>query len=235
MTTPVELINLALKQAGVLGVGQTASAEDTNDAFKLLNMMLAQWSVKRNVVFRISDIPCVATGQQTYTIGPGGDFNIPRPAKLVGAYCRQLRNPGQPVDYPLQLLFSQTDYGNVSTKTQASMPSLVYYDPQFPLGVLHVWPVAITGYEIHIQALMPLSKFETPYDEIQLPPEYEDAIMYNLAGRLCLFYQIPLPQGLPQLAQASLNTLRQANVQVGQMYMPAELTGGSRYNVYSDR
>lgn len=96
MTTPVELINLALKQAGVLGVGQTASAEDTNDAFRLLNMMLAQWSLKRNIVYRITDTAFAATGAETYTVGPGGDFNMPRPSKLVGAYCRQLLSPDIP-------------------------------------------------------------------------------------------------------------------------------------------
>ena len=40
-TTPSDLITLALKTANVLGVGQTASAEDMNDAFNLLNMMMA--------------------------------------------------------------------------------------------------------------------------------------------------------------------------------------------------
>lgn len=235
MTTPVELINLALKQAGVLGVGQTASAEDTNDVFKLMNMMLAQWSVKRNIVFRIADTACVATGSQTYTVGPGGNFNIPRPAKLVGAYCRQLNPPAQPIDFPLQLLSAQSDYGRVSTKTQKSMPSLVFYDPQNPLGVLYVWPVAITGYELHILTLQPLNAFASLYEEITLPPEYEEALMLNLAGRVCMFYQIPLPQGLPQLAQASLATLRMANVQVPLMHMPDFLVRRGRYNVYSDR
>lgn len=234
MTTPVELINLALKQAGVLGVGQTASAEDTNDAFRLLNMMLAQWSLKRNVVYRITDTAFAATGAETYTVGPGGDFDMPRPAKLIGAYCRQLLSPTNPVDYPLELLMAQTDYGRISLKNQASMPNTVFYDPQSPLGVLYVWPVAPTGYEIHIQALMPLAQFSDPYMDILLPPEYEEAIMYNLSGRLCMFYQIPLPQGLPQLAQAALTTLRMANVQVPRMYMPNSLTGRGSYNVYSD-
>lgn len=41
--TAGSIINLALKMAGILGVGQTATAEDANDAFTVLNMMLAQW------------------------------------------------------------------------------------------------------------------------------------------------------------------------------------------------
>lgn len=235
MTTPVELINMALKQAGVLGVGQTASAEDTNDAFRILNQMLAQWSVKRNVVYRISDIACLSTGAQTYSVGPGGDFNMPRPSKIVSAYCRQLNPPTMPIDFPLELLFSQTDYGRISTKEMGSLPVMAFYDPALPLGILHTWPVATAGYEIHILALQPLAQFPTPYDDINLPAEYEDALMYNLAGRLCLFYQLPLPNGLPQLAQASLATIRQANIQVGLLYQPDDLVRRGRYNIYADR
>ena len=33
VTSPADIIRLVLKDTGVLGVGQTASAEDTNDCF----------------------------------------------------------------------------------------------------------------------------------------------------------------------------------------------------------
>lgn len=233
MTTPVELINLALKKVGVLGVGQTAAAEDITDAFKELNMMLAQWSVKRNVVHQILDVSYPCNGAQTYTVGPGGNFDVYRPAKLAGAYARQLTPI--PIDYPLELLQSMTDYGRISTKTIPSMPRLVYYDPQYPLGVLHVWPVGINGYEIHLQVLSPLAQFPTPYDDINLPPEYEEALMYNLAGRLYPSYGMPPDQTVIKLAAASLATVRMANTQIGRLYMPADLVSSGTYNFYTDR
>ena len=90
MTTPAELITLALKQSGVLGVGQTASAEDMNDAFKLLQMMLGQWQVDRFMVFHLVTNSILCTGQQSYTIGPGGNINIPRPDRISSAFVRQL-------------------------------------------------------------------------------------------------------------------------------------------------
>lgn len=235
MTTPVAIINLALKQVGVLGVGQTATPEDITDAFMLLNMMLAQWSVKRNIVYQIVDVPCVSTGAASYTVGAGGDFNTPRPAKLFGAYCRQLAPPQQPIDFPLELLQSQEDWSRISTKSIASMPSLVYYEPQFPLGVLRVWPIATVGYELHILALSPLAKFPTPYDEINLPDEYQEALMYNLAGRLFALYGLEPTRTVVALASASMATIRQANAKIGKLYMPSAVLGNGAYNVYSDR
>lgn len=255
MTTPVELINLALKQVGVLGVGQAAAAEDIQDAFRMLNMMMAQWSVKRNVVHQILDVvptegggssylavgPTFEVGEgqnlskATYTVGPGGDFNITRPAKILGAYCRQLAP--NPVDFPLTLLQSQTDWGRISTKFIESMPSMVYYDPQYPMGLLQVWPSPANNnqYQIHIQVLAPLQQFESIADDINLPPEYEEALMYNLAGRLYPMYGMAPDQTIVQLAAASLQTVRMANSQIGKLYMPQVLTKGGAYNVYADR
>lgn len=238
MTTPVALINLALKQVGVLGVGQTASAEDISDAFMMLNMMLSQWSVKRNVVHQIADIACQSTGAQTYTVGPGGDFNTSRPTKLIGVYFRQVNTPGgyaNSVDTPVDLLQSMSDYSRIATKNIASMPCSAYYDPQYPLGVLHLWPVSIPQYELHILALMPLAQFATAYDDINLPPEYQEALMYNLAGRLYPLYGMAVNTTVVALAAASLQTVRMANIQVGKLQMPSEVVGGGRYNVYSDR
>lgn len=233
MTTPVELINLALKKVGVLGIGQTASAEDINDAFDELNMMMAQWAVKRNLVHQILDVSFPANGSQTYTVGPGGNFNVFRPSRLQGAYCRQLA--ANPIDYPLEVLKSQTDYGRITTKTMGSMPSCVYYDPAYPLGVLHVWPVPSNGYEIHLQVLATLPQFASPYEDILLPAEYKEALMYNLAGRLYPSYGVAENQTVIKLAAASLATIRMANTQTGQLYMPAGLVRSGTYNVYSDR
>jgi len=60
--TASSIINLTLKMAGVLGIGQTASAEDANDALTLLNAMLAQWQRKRWLVYSLDDVSFPATG-----------------------------------------------------------------------------------------------------------------------------------------------------------------------------
>ena len=60
-TTPADLINLALKTANVLGVGQVASAEDQNDAFNLLNMLMAQLQRRRYMIYQLVDVSKQAT------------------------------------------------------------------------------------------------------------------------------------------------------------------------------
>jgi hypothetical protein len=95
--------------------------------------------------------------------------------------------------------------------------------------------VAVAGYEIHLQILAPLEQFADPYQDINLPPEYEEALMYNLAGRLYPMYGMQPNPVVIQLAGASLSTVRMANTQTGQLYMPDGLVRNGTYNVYSDR
>ncbi len=93
MTTPLDIIQMALKDAGALGVGQTPLAEDVDDAFLRLNWMVSTWARKRWLIWHLVDVACLCTGRQSYTVGPGGDFSLPsRPSRLEAAFVRQ--NPG---------------------------------------------------------------------------------------------------------------------------------------------
>lgn len=234
MTTPVELITLALKSAGVLGVGQTASAEDTQDAFKIMNMMLAQWQTQRYNVYHLvnSFVPC--TGQASYTIGIGGDFNQPRPGRISSAFVRQQAGSGSPVDYQLQIIKAREDYDRIAVKSQHAMPSFLFYDSGYPLGVLYPWSIPDTLYQLFVTVYAPFQAFATVADVIAMPPEYERAIMYNLAGELRPMYGLQPDPTVTKLASASLNILKMENAQIPTLQIDSALTWNGRYNPYSD-
>jgi len=56
--------------------------------------------------------------------------------------------------------------------------------------------------------------------EIVMPEEYEEAIMYNLALRVCSMYQIEPMAQTRMLAKAGLNNIRKNNTQVPALQMP---------------
>ncbi len=235
-----DLIRMALKECGVLGVGQTASAEDSNDALTKANWMIGQWNRKRWLVFRTLDASVVATGALTYSIGIGGDINAARPDQLEGGFIRQLVNGGNPtnlVDYPISLITAREDYNRIALKTLTPFPQYYFYDPTFPLGTLYPWPVPQASiYEIHVSLKAELTTFGGLTDTIELPPEYFEAILYNLAVRLAPSYGLEAPMTVKALANASLATVRGANMQIKRALLPAAvLPRGSSYNVYSDQ
>lgn len=235
-TTPLVIITQALKKAGVLGVGQTPNAEDTNDAFLDLNDMIAQWARKRWLMWHLIDVDKVSTGALSYTVGPGGDFNTPRPDRLEAAFFRQLVNsqPNQ-IDYPLEIIEARETYNNIALKSLATFPYAIFYDAAYPMGVIYPWPVPQPNiYEIHLTLKDTLAGFTTLNQTVVMPPEYTAALKFNLALRLRQSYALPVDQVLVALAKESLNVIRGANTQIATLNMPQDLLRPGLYNVFSD-
>ena len=150
MTTARDIVQLACKQVGILGVGQTLLAEDTNDAFKLLQNMIAQWQKSRWLVPSLQKQSFETDGSISYTVGIGGDIDIKRPGDIKTAYVIQLNTGSNPVSLPLKKIFSYEDYARISVKNLNSLPDHFFYDAQFPLANLFIWPIGNSNYEVHL-------------------------------------------------------------------------------------
>lgn len=239
VTTPADIIRLVLKDTGVIGVGQTAQAEDTNDLFDTLNMMLGEWNSKRWFLFHLIDVAKVSTGAQSYTVGPGGDFDTPRPDRLEdGCFFRQLVTASSPnkIDYPLSILESREDYSRIALKQLQTIPQFIFYDASYPLGVVYPWPIPqATLYEVHLLLKSQLTQFANLADTINLPGQYFGALRYNLACRVRTMYQLPPDPQLVALAEDANETLRLMNAQIPRLRMPAGIARGAKYNIYSDQ
>jgi hypothetical protein len=231
-----DLITLALKNAGILGEGQTAQAEDMTDAAQMLNAMLGQWQRRRYLVYHLVEQSFSATGAQSYSVGPGGNFDVSaRPSGINYAFARQVINANpQQIDYPLTVLPSREDYALIQLKSLASFPQWVWFDAAYPLGLLYVYPVISSQFEIHIGYPQVLQSVDSLTDTINLPPEYVEALLYNLAVTLTGAYQLSPNPIVVGKAKAALETMRTANAQVPRMGMPRGLIGPPRYNIYSD-
>lgn len=251
-TSVGDLCEAALRESGAFGQGQTPTAMDLNKAWSRMQWMLQQWERKRWLVFHLVNLSVISTGQIFYTVGPGGDIDTGagsvRPAKVESAFVRQLQQPGvqsegappNNVDYVLELLQSREDYDKITLKTlQAGPGEALFLDSAWPLAFLYVWPVPQASiYEIHIsiKEQLPVA-FATASDTFVLPFEYYGAILYNLAMRLRIPYQIASFPGdyLPGMAKESLNVLRGPNTQIAKLRMPATIRRRGLYNIFSDR
>lgn len=131
----------------------------------------------------------------------------------------------------------------------SSWPAFLFYDPAStllvppaggaaaPTGFLYVNPIPLAGqFEIHILVKDVLATLANLSTVLATPPEYEEALEYNLAIRFAAKYQIDASKEVLGLAQAALATIRSANTQVPLLDLPVGLTSnGSRYNIFSDR
>ena len=251
--TPRDLITLALKQVGAVGIGQPARPEYLADGLTLLNMMLAQWAQRRWLVYHLQDVSFPATGALSYSIGPGGTVDMPRVDRIEAAFARLNPGPrddgfildassldvgvldpdqslrGLPaaasIDYSLDVLPSREDYNQIGMKGQRGFPSSIFLDSGSPLGQLYVWPIPGPQFEIHVSVKRPLGRFADLDAESDLPDEYTEALLQNLTVRLCPIFQVPLNPVVAALASSALNTIRNSNAQVPRLLMPAGLPG----------
>ena len=85
MTTPYDIITRSLKDIGALEAGESPSADAAQDAFDMLNDLLAQWSNENMMVFYKTEI-IFQTVQNTvqYTLGPGGSVGATFTGSISG-------------------------------------------------------------------------------------------------------------------------------------------------------
>ena len=234
-STAQQAIFLALRMAGRITDTQSVSdtSKDVDDAFSLLVMMLGQWQRKRWLVWNEQELSVVATGENFYTIGPGEDFDTARPDKIHAAWCRMQPFGGpNPVDIHLSIIEAKEDWAGVTIKDLKSLPSAVFYDSAFPVGRVHFWPVPPAAiYEMHLVVKANLPIPATVTDPMNLPPEYLDAVVNNLALRIALASGGKIGDGqisplLLAQARASLETIKLANSQIPQLSLPNFGRGG---------
>jgi hypothetical protein len=237
-----ELIGLALRTSGILGVGQTALPQDLSDAQVMLKLLLQQWRQKRWLVFRLANVlvPMVP-GKPIYTVGPAGATPAPdiltdgnfRPANIQSCYLRQEVGSGPnsyPVDFPMRVLESRQQYDQISLKNLQSWPALVYYDPLVPVANLYVWPIPVQPlFHLYLawQQAIDMAGEGAQSQELEeiLPTETQLALMYNLALLTAANYKLPRDENLEALARSSLNVMRMTNFALQPLKMPASLIG----------
>src|SRR5882672_10467545 len=149
MTTMRDIVTLALKETGVIGLGQSPLPEDINDGFTVLSQMLALWQVKRWLVPGLTKVTAVSNASISNQI---------RPDKILAAYARQLNTGGLIVSYPLRPIWSYEDYARVTLKDLSTFPQWFFYDGAFPFGNVYIWPIPATNFEIDLVVKLPIQQ-----------------------------------------------------------------------------
>ncbi len=210
MATALDLITGALRKIGEFAPGETLPAADANDALATLNGMLDLWSTEHTAVYGAKEnILTWVPNKGVYTVGTGGDFNIPRPLNITSMYTR-LTATGSTIDMPCDIV-AAPKYQSVGMKNQPGpWPKMAYYNSDVPLSFLYVWPVPTAAYELHMWTDTLLTNLLLT-DNVVLPQGYQLALQYNLAVLLAPEYGIEPPPTVTRLAASMLKTIKSLN------------------------
>ena len=147
-----------------------------------------------------------------------------KPLNIDSAFVRvNTTSNGQPItggglDYPMSVLALQ-DYEMIGLKTlNGPWPKAVYFNPGSDSGNLFIWPSPAQG-EMHLFANTLFSRYDSMYEDLQLPQGYSMALRWCLAERLMPMYgkasptQIGMIQTFAGQAKATLKRTNMSPLQ----------------------
>lgn len=206
MTTARDIIESALRKIHVLGVGSSLSGEEADQALDALNTMIASLSVEGMMIYAETiESFSLVSGTSTYTIGTGGDFNTSRPTVIKSATV----NLGDD-DIRLSLIdFIQ--YSSIPDKTNGGDPTALYYDANYSLGNIKVWPVPISNGTLTLYSEKPLTEFTDLNTDFAMPPEYKRHLIYALAVELGPEYEREPSPTIIRIANQSKRAIKAQN------------------------
>lgn len=232
MATANSIIKRAIRLITADSSITTPDAYQLADGLEALNAMTDAFSIERLMIYQIleENFSLVAS-TASYTIGSGGTFNTTRPVKIENAFIRDSGNN----DYPVTIIHNET-YDAFTLKTSdANYPEYLYYDPQYPLGKIYLYPTPNTTYTLYINSWKQLQSFASGATTVALPPGYEDMLAYNLAVRIAPEYGVQAPQLVMKLATDTKAQIKRHNtVPVLLSVSDVAMLGGQggRSNIY---
>ncbi len=175
MTNAREIINGAAKLLSVVGRGQVLSAEDAQNGLEALNDLLGMFSLQPSAVFTTTTETFNITGQESYTIGTGGNFNTIRPVYIESVFMSD-----GAADYALGQV-SLNDYMTLRDKSDQGLSDFFAYDNNVPLSRIYFNPVGQSGYTVTITSKKAVTKFADLTTDYELPDGMSMMLKYNLA------------------------------------------------------
>lgn len=239
-TTSKDIVQDALEMLGVYAPGEVMSDADAQRGLTCLNDMLDSWSNESLICYaNLEQSATLVVGQQYYTIGPGGDFNMTRPLAITVGPGQARITDTNGNQYDMEVI--QQDRWNLigAPYTTSDIPDTLFYNPQYPLGIIGVFPVPIISYKMTWDSRLQLGDFADLTTAVSLPPGYIRALKSNLAVECFPYFKADGAQLNPTIqlkAMMSLGNLKRTNMKEIIAGFDPEIVSRAQqtYNIYSD-
>jgi hypothetical protein len=186
-----DLIQDSLEKIRVYSPGEQALDADISRGFNVLNKLMDSWSNESLSCYaNLEQSGALLPGQYQYTIGAGGFFNMVRPLRILDSpgTCYVLDNNGNRYNLEVVPQDRWNLIGNIAQVT-ANFPNTLFYDAQYPLGIINVYPIPTISWTLFWDSRLQLSEFSSLNTQMSLPPGYEKAIVDNLSLDLIPYFK----------------------------------------------
>lgn len=186
------------------GVGAGSTVTDSAGVLPAGTYVVSKGSTTLTLSAAATSTPSANPVTLTYTIP--GDFAIPRPLRINGAYTR-INN----LDFPIDVYTTQDEYNAILYKSQPGpWPTVAWYNNAYPYGLLNVFQTPGSAGELHLFTDTILSNLTLTQTMI-MPQGYARALKWCLAREICAEYGYPISPAIKKLAAESLAMIKALN------------------------
>ena len=182
MPTIGDSIDQAFTEIRVRRAGETLEPENMALGLALYNRLLDQWNANQRAVYseQFNDSLTLTPALSPHTIGPSGSLNLTvRPNRLFAVQINLGSSVFTDVNVRDAAWYSEQSTPAISE----SVPTDVYYKPDWPLGRMYFFGVPSTAYAVRLWYETLLASVAQT-DTFSMPPGYQAAIELTLAEEL---------------------------------------------------
>lgn len=224
MATAINLIEGSLLDLGVLGEGESATANQARDGLTYLNDLLASWANEGLMIGVVSIDAFAVDGSSSYQFGSSGTWNNVQPIEIQNMYYSL-----SGFDYPMQSI-NLDQYAAISDKTATGQPTMYYVSENSPNDYSRVflYPIPSTG-SVVVNSLKPYTELAAANTVLAFPVGYKRAARLNLAVEMMPQYGIQNPLVM-QLADKAKKDIMRVNMVNRPVFMALGLPAGGSFN-----
>lgn len=177
--TTAEIVEEARRKIGIHADEEPLQAQELITGIRTINMMLKAWQAEGVMCWTYEEgtLPLVQ-GDADYVFGAGGAF-VTVPFEVMSIRINRNGN-----DLPM-VRMSREEYFDLPNKATQGYPTQFYYDRQRSSGTLYVWPAPDAGLgTLKFTYRRVIMDMDAASDNADLPQEWLEAIVYNLAVKL---------------------------------------------------
>ena len=224
--TAADVIYQALRRIGQLRPGYSPSPELLSDCLSEWQAMYDSWNTDQTFQFTNPDKYFSITNggfngnYYQYSIGPGGDFDYNRPVSIRRAnWVWTINTPNQPQRLPIRLIDESEWMRIIQLPIPGALLAIyLWYDPQYPKGVLNLWPPVQPGNQIELYMWGQLTYPASLSTQFSFPPGYWQAtklslaeMLIGIAPRFEFAKMAPDIARIPALALEARNAIKNVN------------------------
>lgn len=194
-----DLVIAARRKIGIHADEEPLEAVDLVSGLQGMTMMFKAWQADGVMCWTYTELTLtLVAGTASYVFGSGGSVTtVPLDIETI-----EINRGGN--DIPMFAL-SRKDYRSLPNKTNQGYPTQYYYQRGRAGGTLYVCPApdASAG-TLKINARRLIMDMDASVDDVDLPQEWYEAVVYGLGERLAEDYGLSgTPDGIKCAAQAA--------------------------------